>query len=169
MSKRLLIHDMQETQIDELKKYLSEDVTVFAASPAVKHCIGCFNCWVKTPGKCIIADRCDRIPMLLAESSEMIIVSRLRYGGYSPDIKAVLDRSIGYIMPYFRIIDNEMHHTMRYQNPFLFTVYFYGESISEREKQIAKQLVEANRINLGAGSCRVIFESTINQVKEVIA
>ena len=35
-------------------------------------CIGCFSCWVKTPGKCIIRDDATRIYPLIARSSHMM-------------------------------------------------------------------------------------------------
>ena len=35
----------------------------------------------------------------LGKSDPLIIISRLCYGGYSPGVKAVLDRAIGGILP----------------------------------------------------------------------
>lgn len=169
MAKRLYIHDLEEGALEGILGTMPKDALVFPARPAVRHCVGCFGCWTKTPGECIIKDRCSPTPAMLAASSELVIISRMAYGGYSPDVKAVLDRSIGYIMPYFRIIGGEMHHTMRYDNPFAFTVHFYGEHISEAEQALARKLVAANAINLGAGSHRVFFSDTAEQVKEAIA
>ena len=50
----------------------------------------------------------------------------MKYGGYSQSIKAVLDRSIGYLLPYFRLVGGAMHHQMRCDNPFALDVHFYG-------------------------------------------
>ena len=165
MKQKLIIHDLEE---NDAMQFQSANAFVFAAKPTVKHCLGCFGCWIKTPGKCVIPDRCAITPEMLAASNEMVIISRITYGGYSPEIKAVLDRSIGYIMPYFRIVNGEMHHTMRYQNPFKLTVHFYGEDISETEYNIAKQLVPANALNLGAGTHNVLFHESVEAIKEVI-
>lgn len=159
---KFIIHDLEEEEAKQL--LLPKDAHIFAAKPPVKHCIGCFGCWLKSPGTCVIPDRCGRAPQILAKSEEMIIISRIVYGGYSPDIKAVLDRSIGYTMPYFRIVNGEMHHTMRYENPFKLTVHFYGESIGEKEAEIARRLVPANAINLGAESHNVFFHSSLNDI-----
>lgn len=165
MKQTFIIHDLDEK---EAKQVLPAEAVAFAAKPMVKHCIGCFGCWIKTPGKCLIPDRCTITPKTLAASNEIIIISHITYGGYSPEIKAVLDRSIGYIMPYFRIINGEMHHTMRYQNPFKLSVFFYGKSISEAEYNIAKQLVPANALNLGAGTHSVNFYESVASIKEVL-
>lgn len=158
-AKTLIIHDLEEHEAVTLIGDL--EALVFAAKPPVKHCIGCFGCWLKTPGACIIRDRCQRTPAMLAASDKMIIISKMVYGGYSPETKAVLDRSIGYIMPFFRIVNGEMHHTMRYQNPFALQVHFYGDNITAAEQELARKLVSANAINLGSGSNQVFFHNSI--------
>lgn len=164
--RRLFIYDIDEKDEDIFSGVGSDDF-LFSASPAVKSCIGCFGCWIKTPGKCVLKDRCSVIPSYISKSSEIIIVTPLLYGGYSSNIKAVLDRSIGYVLPYFQIVSGEMHHKMRYQNPFKLSVYFYGECDNE-EKDIAQRLVKANAVNLGAGSYDVYFYDSVDSIRKVI-
>jgi multimeric flavodoxin WrbA len=36
---------------------------------------------------------------MMPRQDEVIIISKLTFGGLSPDVKAVLDRSIGYMLP----------------------------------------------------------------------
>lgn len=140
---------------------------LFSASPQVRHCIGCFGCWIKTPGRCVIQNRCTALPSYLAQSNQVDIISPIVYGGYSPKVKAVLDRSIGYLLPYFRIVSHEMHHQMRHQNPFALNVCFYGKC-SHGEKRIAERLVKANAINLGAGSNSTNFYKSVDEIAEVL-
>ena len=168
MSKKFLLHDLDGAQAQEIFGVLPKDIQLFEAKPMVKHCIGCFGCWLKTPGRCVIQDRCKGTPLMMATSQETIIVSRMVYGGYSPEVKGVLDRSIGYIMPFFRIVNKEMHHTMRYENPFTLTVHFYGPEITAGERSIAEKLVAGNGVNLGAAKQQVFFHESIQQRKEVL-
>lgn len=163
---RFFIHDLTGQEVDTYLGNLPPDFLTFAAKPRVKHCIGCFGCWIKTPGICVIKDRTQETPALLAKSNEMIIISRILYGGFSPEVKSVLDRSIGYMMPYFRIINNEMHHTMRYKNPFKLNIYFYGADIEEEEKKIALKLAAANAVNLGTGNHEVKFHHSFEHIRE---
>lgn len=165
MNEIFLIHDLEEKEGEALAEHLPKSTVVYNAKPMVKTCVGCFSCWVKTPGQCIISDRIQKSGGVLAKSRKLVLVSRLVYGGFSLEVKAVLDRSIGYVMPYFRIVDKEMHHTMRYDNPFLLEAHFYGENISAEQQEIARNLVLANGVNLGAKHCETFFYPSSNEMK----
>lgn len=166
MENRLIIYDVYKGDENLFLQMEDKDI-LFSASPLVKHCVGCFGCWIRTPGRCVIKDRCRVLPSYISKSKEVVIISPIVYGGYSQKVKAVIDRSIGYVMPYFRIVDGEMHHKMRYNNPFNLKVYFYGECDND-EIDIAKRLVKANAINLGAGSYSVYFHDSIDSIRKEI-
>lgn len=167
MNKTMLIHDLTEEGLDAALGALPGHVLPFAAKPAVKHCIGCFGCWVKSPGACVIRDRASVIPSMMAASGELVVVSRCVYGGFSPDVKAVMDRCIGYLMPFFRIVNGEMHHTMRYDNHLTFTVHLYGAA-NEAERGIAQKLVAANALNIGAGAHSLRQYATMEEMRGAI-
>lgn len=63
----------------------------------------------------------------MAESNELVLVSRCCYGGANPFVKNVLDRSIPYLHPYFAIVNGEMHHRQRYNKKLTLTALFYGK------------------------------------------
>jgi hypothetical protein len=125
--RRLLIHDLDGFAVEGILTGVSEDVEMLSAVPPVAHCVGCFGCWVATPGRCSIADRVTDYPSKLANCEELIIVSRLVYGGFSPSIKAVVDRIIPYFLPFFIIKDDRMRHPVRYENDLKLFCYFYKE------------------------------------------
>lgn len=156
---RLIIYDIPNETLTA-----KDDDICFSANPMVKPCGGCFGCWIKTPGKCVINDRCTDIPSHIAECDEVIYISPVVYGGYSENIKAVIDRSIPYVLPYFRIVKGEMHHKMRHKKQIKMTACFYGECDSE-EKQIATSIVKANAMNLGAKSYDVKFYDTVEELR----
>lgn len=164
MKKRLIIYDSGENSTENPFKQ-DDGTLLFNAFPTVNHCIGCFGCWLKTPGKCMIRDRCAALPSYIAQSSEVVIISPLLYGGFSSNVKTVLDRSIGYISPFFRMVNGEMHHKLKIDNPYQLTVHFYGPRDSE-EEEIAARLVTANAVNLGAASHKVLFHDTFSSAKE---
>jgi multimeric flavodoxin WrbA len=129
---------------------VSEDTEVIAAVPPIAHCVGCFGCWIKTPGRCVIEDRIADYPAKLAHCEELIIVSRLVYGGFSPDIKAVMDRTIPYLLPFFTVVDGRMRHFSRYENNFVLSCYFYREAteapatIEEKSRRSLIEVVEGD-------------------------
>ncbi|MGL5378952.1 NAD(P)H-dependent oxidoreductase [Clostridium sp.] len=107
---RLLINDLKE---EELKRYFKEipnDIITISNNSSIKKCVGCFNCWIKTPATCVIKDDYQEMGKMISQSEEIIIVTKCTYGGYSPFVKNVMDRSTSYIHPYFTIRNGEMHH-----------------------------------------------------------
>lgn len=148
---QLIIHDLEN-----LPFKAQQNQIVFPALPIAHHCIGCFGCWIKTPGVCIINDQAQPITELAAQVDEVIIISECVYGGYSAAVKTNVDRLIGYVLPYFRIINDEMHHQLRYDKPFRLSLHFYG-SISREEQEIAQELLKANAINFGCTDYEIQF------------
>lgn len=132
------------------------------------YCIGCFGCWIKTPGQCVIKDDYSNMGQLLSRCDELIIISKCTYGSFSPFIKNVLDRGISYVSPNFVIRKDEMHHKRRYDNVISISAYFYGEDISQSEKETAKSLVSANAVNYDGKVKNVLFFSTAEEVKAVL-
>lgn len=162
---RLLIHDLDGQEPGEIFPHMDESVHAIKAKSENAGCAGCFGCWTKTPAVCVIHDEFQNIGELLSKSSELLIISECYYGGYSPELKAVIDRSISYLLPYFTIRNNEMHHTSRYPNKLTLTVRMYGSGITDDEREIAKQLVAANALNFNASHSPVRFYSSPEQMR----
>jgi hypothetical protein len=144
--KTLLLHDLPAEEGGQPS--LPEIITVFPALPEVKSCVGCFQCWLKTPGKCAIRDRAAGFAGLMAAHDDLIIISRLLFGGFSPAVKAVLDRGIGYMSPLFRVVEGQMHHRMRSEHSLALRVLFYGKA-NALEHDTAEKLVPSIALNLG--------------------
>jgi multimeric flavodoxin WrbA len=164
--KKLLLHDLASADAEMLLPEVSAGYIAFSATPTVHHCIGCFGCWIRTPGRCVIEDRGADFVGLLSCCDEFIVVSRMVFGGFSPDIKAVLDRSIGVIMPFFRYVNGEMHHTKRHDKTPNLRYCFYGPDINESEKETARKLAAANCINFGFGRSGAEFYPTARECAE---
>jgi len=169
MYKKLILHDLSNGEAEEIIPQESAEYTIFPANPAVHHCIGCFGCWVKTPGRCVLKDRGSDFAVLMSQHDQVIVISRLVFGGLSPEVKSVLDRSIGFILPFFRIVDGEMHHTKRYEKSPDLSYLLYGPDINEREKATAQKLVAANALNFGAENYSIAFYQSFHEMKEALA
>lgn len=166
MTNTLLIHDLNPEQLAPLLPRLGE-CRVVDANVKAAPCQGCFGCWLKTPGKCVLRDSLQDIGEIKAQSDEVIILSRCCYGGFSPGVKRVLDRSIAISLPFFTYRGGRLHHTLRYRKRPALTVCFYGP-ITAFERENAQRLTEANRVNSGNRSLRLVFAESPEQIGEVL-
>jgi hypothetical protein len=133
---RLLIHDLDAFSAKGLLTQVAEDILVIEAKPDAGGCVGCFGCWIRTPGRCVKKDGVSEIPARIGRCRELILLSRLTFGGLSPSVKAVMDRSIPGLLPFFTIVNGKSRHASRYNRtePFHLSYYFYaperGDGIS---------------------------------------
>ena len=162
--KRLIIYDVP---IGHIEQYTNDDDILVNASDIHRYCIGCFGCWLKTPGKCIIKDGFGDMGKLLSQVNEFILISKATFGSYSSAVKNVLDRSISYVLPFFEIRNGEMHHGERYFNDLTISALFYGD-MSAEEKRTAESLVQANAVNLNATLGKVHFVEGMENIREVL-
>lgn len=115
----------------------------------VRPCLGCFGCWVQTPGRCLMPD-VDDIAQAFMQSDLAIYLTPLTFGGYSSQLKKVVDHLISLILPYFRRYEGETHHQLRYKRyPKLLGVGI-AESPDEEETSVFTGLVHRNALNFGA-------------------
>jgi multimeric flavodoxin WrbA len=158
---RIIISDISDLPIQA-----SDELKTPDSAAKLHHCIGCFGCWVKTPGQCVIKDEYTNMGQLLGGCNDLTLVSKCTYGGFSPYVKNVLDRSVPYISPYFVYRNKEMHHKSRYDNTIGISAYFYGADITEKEKETAIRIVSANALNFNAKVNGVYFYNSPAEVKE---
>lgn len=158
---RTIIHDLNEIDLKELN--FNEDDNIISSINCKKNCIGCFSCWIKHPKKCAFKDEFSNMTELIKNSDELVIISKSRYGCYSAETKKVLERCIGYVLPFFTMRNKEIHHESRYKNKLKFSAYFYGDIIPE-DKVTIEKLVKANSVNLNARDYEINY---INNIKEL--
>lgn len=167
---KLIIHDLDEQEF--MAWYREEEgveTMVISDHGTIRNCIGCFGCWVKTPGVCVLRDGYERMGELLAKSDELMIISRCIYGSYSPFVRNVLDRCLPYLLPYFADVNGETHHRNRYQHTVALSVHFYGEDLTGQEQKTAADLVRANSINFYMNEPDLHFYLDAAMIREVPA
>ena len=80
----------------------------------LRSCIGCFGCWVKTPGECITPDDGALVRDAMINSDFVLFASPLRMGFPDALLKRMMDKLIPLIHPYFEVVSGEAHHRKRY-------------------------------------------------------
>lgn len=122
----------------------------------IANCMGCFACWTKTPGKCVIRDDAVKVYPKIAASNRVLYISRVKYGSYDTIMKTMLERAIPVQQAFIRLLQGETHHVQRAVVPKQATIIGYGD-ISEEEKKIFTQLIGRNAKNMCFQDYRVIF------------
>lgn len=132
----------------------------------ISNCIGCFGCWARTPGKCVIRDDATKVYPLIASSKKVIYVSRICYGGYDSVMKTMIERAIPVQQAFIRIHNGETHHFQRAVAEKDATIIAYGD-IAPEEKAIFRQLVARNAHNMNFKSYEIVF-TTEAAVEEAV-
>ncbi|TVP97335.1 MAG: flavodoxin family protein [Acholeplasmatales bacterium] len=163
---QLFIHDLTEEK--DIARFITStnDTHVVGEQSSFSSCVGCFDCWVKTPGQCILRDGYETLGQTMGACETLLIVSRVLYGSESPFVKSVLDRSIAYVLPLFTIRKGRMLHRQRYKHKPAMTVLFYGVAPTSEEADTARKLVFAQARNLMIKQVTIKFYDTLDALRE---
>lgn len=155
---KIIMHDLNDND------FFNDEYALILNGNSCNKCIGCFKCW--TDGNvCVQNDKYNDIGISLLECDELLIVSKCNNGCYSSKVKKMLERSISYLEPFFCIRNGEIHHKPKISKKIHMKIYFYGHNLSESDKNVAKKLVDRNKINFNSNTADVYF---FNDYKEII-
>ncbi len=123
-------------------------------------CLGCFGCWIKTPGVCVIDDAGRDVARRIMHCDLLIFLTPLTFGGYSSELKKAIDRFIPNISPFFRRVGGEVHHVKRYARyPRVLGIGIRRRGpVDPDEEELFETVVRRNAINFAApsdGACVV--------------
>jgi multimeric flavodoxin WrbA len=125
----------------DVERVIVRDIKVHA-------CTGCFGCWLKTPGQCVIDDDARIVADRIINSDLFVAVTPVSFGGYGSLMKRLIDRQICLVLPYFEMFDGEVHHRLRYSRyPKWLALGTLPESRPDEEATF-KQLVLRNANNI---------------------
>ena len=144
---KLVIHDFDAEEWEQIRADYEGD-RIVSDLGTIRPCVGCFCCWNKTPGRCVIRDGYENMGELIHRADEVVVFSRYTYGGFSGFVKNVFDRCLGYVLPQFEVIDGETHHQKRYPEDKPYTFIFRGHALSGEEQESARRYVKAVCANI---------------------
>ena len=131
----------------------------------IKPCLGCFKCWIETPGICVINDYGRETAKKMIQSDCMIYLCSIQYGGYSAELKKALDRALPLLSAFFRVFHEEIHHEQRYDKYPNMIVFGILDEPNEEQEKIFSELVKRNSLNNFApkSACQIIYKSDEQQ------
>jgi multimeric flavodoxin WrbA len=137
----------------------------------IADCAGCYGCWIKTPGTCVVNDAGRDVARLAVQSDLVVLLTAVTFGGYSSELKKAVERMIPILSPFFEKVGGEMHHAGRYRDyARILAVGMAREPDDERDR-IFRTLVERNAINMRAPAQAagvMLTTWTGDQVRETI-
>lgn len=81
----------------------------------IKHCLGCFNCWTATPGRCVIKDDMPELMSKFISSDIAVFATPLYVDNVTGIMKNFMDRLIPLADPHFdKDEGGECRHRMRF-------------------------------------------------------
>ena len=98
------------TFLEGAKEAKAEIDLIYVDDLKVNSCLGCFTCWVKTPGQCVHKDDMAELLTKLQTADVLILATPVFVDGMTSTLKAVLDRSIPLVQPFFEVRDDHCRH-----------------------------------------------------------
>lgn len=101
--------------IGELRTKKHEVTIIDLKKQQIKDCIGCYDCWLKTPGICRIQDDMPKILKAYVKADVIVLASPVKMGFITAELKSMIDRLIPLNHPYLRLNGDRMGHLRRYK------------------------------------------------------
>ncbi len=110
----------------------------------IKPCVGCFGCWLKTPGLCIHNDDSAVTCKAMVDSAFIIYASPLVMGFTSSLLRRAAEKVIVNLLPYFSVIKGEVRHKWRYRGkaPAIGVLVDREEDTSEEDLEIIREIYQ---------------------------
>lgn len=79
----------------------AEVENIFLMKKKIRPCRGCFTCWIKTPGKCVIKDDMAELNKKFCESDIVVFATPVYVDNVTGIMKNFMDRLIAGLDPHF--------------------------------------------------------------------
>jgi multimeric flavodoxin WrbA len=155
----------------QLRQRAYEVETLVLRDLEIAPCKGCFGCWTTTPGICLTNDPGRELARRVIGSDVVVMLTPVTFGGYSSELKKVLDRIICLALPTFTTVDGVSRHEMRYSRYPRMIVAGILEKEDPRGEEIFRKLVAHNGKNFYSSSFQgdVFIGDDRNEVARKVA
>ncbi|PKM94346.1 MAG: hypothetical protein CVU84_09740 [Firmicutes bacterium HGW-Firmicutes-1] len=126
----------------------------------IKPCRSCGVCGLVTPGKCSIKDDIEIIMSAVAKSTMLIFLTPIRFGGYSSELKKIIDRFMLLGLPLYIVRKGHLLHPSRYNTIKWLFVIGLSENKSLVQEESLRKLVKNNALNMRVSQKALIFKPT---------
>lgn len=118
---------MKTIVIKETTNISIENAYTFDLSKTViNHCVGCWTCWWKTPGKCVFKDLNEFYHEYIT-ADKAIYFAKVTKEFVTSNLKTLFDRMIPFYLPYVTYKTGESMHEKRYEKYPDIEFYYDGQ------------------------------------------
>lgn len=121
-------------------------------------CRSCGACEIKSPGKCVFHDDMPEIMRAIAPGSLILMLTPVRFGGYSSQLKKVLDKLMILVLPLYTVKDGHLLHSPRYGKKSLLVIGLTGQNLPGEEENF-RLLAARNALNMQFTHKTLLFTS----------
>lgn len=141
---------------------------IYLCEKNIRGCQGCFSCWVKTPGKCMLKDDMPELLDKVNEVDVLIFATPLYYYSMTSHMKAFVDRMLPLLEPFFIDRNGMIGHPRRRKEPWKLLL-FSNEGFIEKDNfdllvanfnKIARALTDEGKLD--ATILRTLGEAVTN-------
>ena len=149
---------------DMIRSLISkDDVEVIDTSNlSIAHCVGCNQCWLKTPGVCAIKDDYESILKKLVQADNLWLVSDTHFGFLNYKGKRVMDRIVPLLNMTVGFRDGWMRHELRYHALNIGLLYQGDADLAMMEDWCKRTAANIGGHSLGAIHIDAAFDTVQN-------
>jgi multimeric flavodoxin WrbA len=106
-------HFMVEAFLKGAREAGAETENIFLAKQKIKPCLGCFCCWVKTTGECVIKDDMAELRSKYVAADIVVFATPLYVDNVTGIMKNFMDRLVPLADPYFEKDENGQYRHVK--------------------------------------------------------
>ena len=172
-SERAVNEKIETAVVDGLQTALPDragQIKVFQLDKMIiRPCNSCGACAFKSPGRCVAADDMHEIMYALAPATHLVLITPVRFGGYSATLKKAVDKFALLALPGYGSYKGTMVHPARYGHKSMLGIGA-AEKITEDKAASFKQLVAHNAHNMQTAYGAVIItpNDSVDQIAQQV-
>lgn len=160
---RFIIADIPGAEVRRL--YPGDENYILAEDECDAHpCIGCMKCWISNLSDCVIRDGFSGMIEKFRTCSELVILSKCVYGGFSPFVKNAVDRLFPIFFHSLEIRDGNTAFLSGVGNPLTMTVCLYNAR-DKNEEHTAEDYARHLAASFEASEISVAFFENVTMME----
>lgn len=163
------LFDLREKQDNDIygaiQKLFTEPLNIVKMQDrSISACIGCWNCWLKTPGRCVMKDEMSECYSDYVNSDTVILLMGTAQGFVDHRTKAFFDRTIPHYHPYIEMVDGECRHFAWYEKYPDMVFHYETDGLTNQEDQVIEDYLYRTAWHFHSKAYRIISEEGLKLI-----